>query len=189
MGTLTNFKTNLIALLVFGIILGSCTTMENDSMNTDNILLAEWTGPYGGIPAFDKMDLADVKPALEKGMELSLKEIDAIANNNEAPSFENTIVAMERSGEDLSRVFRYYGILSSNVSSPEFREIQTEMAPKLSEYRSKISQNAKLFARIKTVYEASKEAPLEADQQRLLDLTYNRFAMNGAELEGEAKER
>lgn len=189
MGTLTNLKTNFIALLVIGIILGSCTTTEKETMNTENILLAEWTGPYGGVPAFDKMDLADVKPALEKGMELSLADIEVIANNTEPPTFENTIVEMERSGEELSRVFKYYGILSSNVSSPEFRAIQTEMSPILSEYRSKISQNAKLFARIKAVYDASKEAPLEADQQRVVDLTYDRFAMNGAELDSEAKER
>jgi peptidyl-dipeptidase Dcp len=158
-------------------------------MNTDNILMTEWTGPYGGVPAFDKMNLADVKPALEKGMEMSLAEIDEIANNPEAPTFENTIVAMERSGKELDRVFTYYGILSSNMSSPEFREIRTEMAPKLSEYTSKISQNAKLFERIKAVYESARQAPLEPDQQRVVELTYDRFAMNGAELEGEAKER
>jgi len=189
MSTLTNFKSIFTALLAVGILLGSCTATEKESMNTDNVLLAEWTGPYGGVPAFDKMNLADVKPALEKGMELSLAEIDAIANNAEAPTFENTIVAMERSGEALDRVFTYYGILSSNMSSPEFREIQTEMAPKLSEYRSKISQNAQLFARIKAVYEAAQQNPLEPDQQRVVDLTYDRFAMNGAELRGEAKER
>jgi len=96
---------------------------------TDNALLAEWTGPYGGVPAFDKMDLADVKPALEKGMELELAEIDAIANNPEPPTFENTIVALEGVGEVLDRVSTYRGIWSSNMSSPEYREIQMEVAP------------------------------------------------------------
>lgn len=160
MSTLTNFKTICTALLISFLFLGSCTTNEKESMNTDNILMTEWTGPYGGVPAFDKMNLADVKPALEKGMEMSLAEIDEIANNPEAPTFENTIVAMERSGKELDRVFTYYGILSSNMSSPEFREIRTEMAPKLSEYTSKISQNAKLFERIKAVYESARQAPL-----------------------------
>jgi len=189
MSTLTKLKTVCVAIFLSGLLLGSCTSNENETMNTENVMLQEWTGPYGGVPAFDKMDLSDVKPALEKGMELSLQEIDEIANNEDPPTFENTIVAMERSGEDLSRVYTYYGILSSNMSSPEFREIRTDMAPRLSEYRSKISQNAKLFERIKAVYEASKEEPLESDQQRLVDLTYTRFAMNGAELEGEAKKR
>jgi peptidyl-dipeptidase Dcp len=186
---LNKTKSVCAALIVSGLFLGSCTTNEKESMNTNNVLTAEWTGPYGGVPAFDKMNLADVKPALEKGMILSLAEIDEIANNEDPPTFENTIVAMERSGKELDRVFTYYGILSSNMSSPEFREIRTEMAPKLSDYRSKISQNAKLFERIKTVYEAAQENPLEPDQQRVVELTYDRFAMNGAELGGDAKVR
>ncbi|MBT8267531.1 MAG: M3 family metallopeptidase [Bacteroidia bacterium] len=162
---------------------------NKDIAMTDNILLQEWTGPYGGVPAFDKMKVEDVKAAVEKGMALSLEEIDIIANNSEDPTFENTIEEMERSGEDLNRVFSYYGILSSNMSSPEFREIQTELAPKLSEYSSKINQNEKLFNRVKAVYEASQKTPLEADQQRVVDLTYKGFAMNGAELDEAKKKR
>jgi peptidyl-dipeptidase Dcp len=156
---------------------------------TDNALLAEWTGPYGGVPAFDKMDLADVKPALEKGMELELAEIDAIANNPEPPTFENTIVALEGVGEVLDRVSTYRGIWSSNMSSPEYREIQMEVAPKLAEHRTKITQNQALFDRIRAVYESDEAEKLRPDQQRLLELVYDGFARNGATLEGEAKER
>lgn len=158
-------------------------------MKSDNMLLAEWEGPYGGVPAFDNMNLEDVKPALEKGMELQLAQIDEITSNPEPPTFENTIVALERAGAELDRVFTYYGILSSNMSSPEFRDIQTEMAPKLSEFRSKISQNTLLFERIKSVYQDARQNPLEADQQRVVELVYNNFAMNGAELDDAAKER
>ncbi|MGD1894287.1 MAG: M3 family metallopeptidase [Cyclobacteriaceae bacterium] len=162
--------------------------------DTTNVLLQEWTGPYGGVPAFNEMTVEAVKPALEQGMKMSLREIDAIANNSEAPTFENTIVAMERSGEELGRVFTYYGIYSSNMSSPEFREVQQEMAPKLSEYSSKISQNEELFKRIKAVYEQSQQeplggTPLEDDQQRLVELIYKRFQMNGAELDEGKKKR
>ena len=168
----------------------SCqNSKETQPPASDNVLLQPWTGPYGGLPAFDQMSLADLKPALEQGMEANLAEIEAIANNPEAPTFENTIVAMERSGNDLGRVYSYYGIWSSNVSSPEFREIQTEMAPKLSEFNSKITQNEKLFARIKAVYEASQKDPLPADQQRVVDLTYTSFAMNGADLDEASKTR
>lgn len=155
----------------------------------DNILLAEWTGPYGGVPAFDQMDLEQLKPALETGMERHLAELDAIAQNPEPPTFQNTIVAMEKAGEDLGRVFTYWGIWSSNRSTPEFRAIQREMAPKLSEYQSKITQNDQLFARIKAVYESDEMDALRDDEQRLVWLTYNGFARNGAELTGEAKER
>lgn len=146
-------------------------------------------GPYDGVPAFDKMNVNDIKEAVEIGMALSLEDIDAIANNAEAPTFENTIVEMERSGKELDRVLTYYGILSSNMSSPEFRKVRGELAPKLSEYSSKISQNEKLFERIKTVYQASKDTPLEADQQRVVDLVYKRFEMNGANLDAEKKKR
>ena len=157
--------------------------------DTANVLLKAWTGPYGGVPAFDEMEVDYVKPALEQGMQMSLREIDRIANNPEPPTFENTIVAMEKSGEALDRVFTYYGIYSSNVSSPEFRDVQSEMAPKLSEYSSKILQNEKLFKRIKAVYENAQQKPLEDDQQRTVELIYKEFAMNGAELSPEKKER
>lgn len=163
---------------------------ENDLLaSNNNVLLQEWTGPYDGVPAFDKMNVNDIKEAVEIGMALSLEDIDAIANNAEAPTFENTIVEMERSGKELDRVLTYYGILSSNMSSPEFRKVRGELAPKLSEYSSKISQNEKLFERIKTVYQASKDTPLEADQQRVVDLVYKRFEMNGANLDAEKKKR
>ncbi len=173
------------------ILFASCKEEQKteDKSMTENILLQEWTGPYQGVPAFDKMNVADVKEAVEKGMELQLQEIDAIANNDEAPTFKNTIVAMESAGKALDRVFTYYGILSSNMSSPEFREVQAELAPKLSEFRSKISQNEKLFQRIKTVYEASQKSPLEPQEQRVVDLTYKQFEMNGANLDAEKKKR
>lgn len=162
------------------------TTMTNSQ---DNILLTEWTGAYGGLPAFDQTNLDDLKPAMEKGMAMHLKEIEEIAENPAPPTFENTIVAMEKAGKPLSRVFTYYGIWSSNVSSPEFRAIQKELAPKISDYSSEISQNEKLFGRIKAVYEASLKDPLPEDQQRVVLLIYENFALDGAELKADAKKR
>jgi peptidyl-dipeptidase Dcp len=94
---------------------------------------------------------------------------------------------MERSGQALERASAYYGILSANMSTPEFREIQTELAPLFSEQQSKITQNEKLFKRIKAVYDASLENPLPAEEQRVVDLIYIRFTMNGAELDPEKK--
>lgn len=155
----------------------------------DNVLLAEFQGPYEGVPAFDKMDLADLKPALEWGMEKSLKEVEAIANNPEAPTFENTILTLEKNGDDLSRAFRYWGIWSSNMSSPEFRAIQREMGPKISAYSSKITQNEKLFNRVKAVYESDAVKDMRPDQQRLMTLVYEGFARNGATLDEAKKSR
>jgi len=156
---------------------------------SQNPLLAEFKGPYSGVPAFDKMKLADLKPALEKGMELQLTEIDVIANNTEDPTFANTIVPLERAGAELNRVFSYYGIWSSNKNSPEFRAIQAEMVPAISAFSSKINQNVKLFNRVKAVYEGTEFETLNAEQQRVTWLNYNGFARNGATLEGKAKER
>lgn len=177
----------LIVLVIFISCKQDKAINENDM--TTNALLKEWTGPFNGTPAFDQMKAEDLKAAVEKGMQLQLAEIDAIANNTEAPTFENTIVEMERAGAELNRVFAYYGILRSNMSTPEVREIQGKLAPKLSEFRSKISQNKALFKRIKTVYDASQDNPLETDQQRVIDLVYKGFEMNGANLDTEKKER
>ncbi|MBU2878577.1 M3 family metallopeptidase [Aliiglaciecola sp. 3_MG-2023] len=165
------------------------TSMTEQVAQETNPLLAEYSGPYGGVPAFDKMDLALLVPALEKGMEINLAEVDAIINNPEAPTFENTIVPLEKSGAELGRVFTYWGIWSSNKNSPEFREIQKEMVPKISAFSSKINQNEKLFARVKAVYEGEEYKQLNSEQQRVTWLTYNGFARNGATLEGEAKKR
>ena len=175
-----------LLLVCIHILSTSCT---NSTTGQDNILLQEWTGPYGGVPAFDKMEVADIQSAVEYGMEENLKEIEAIANNEAAPTFENTIEAMERSGAYLDRVFSYYGIFSSNMSSPEFREVQAVLAPKLSEFSSKINQNEALFKRIKTVYDNAQENPLDSDQQRVVELVYKGFAMRGAAIDAKKKER
>lgn len=197
-------KKPLLSILSLSVVLGlsACTgtSVKTESSITEqvmtlpaelknNVLLQEFQGPYGGVPAFDKMELSQLKPALEYGMQKNLLEVEAIANNPEAPTFANTIVMLERAGDELSRVFRYWGIWSSNVNSPEFREIQKEMVPKISAFSSKITQNDKLFQRVKAVYESNELKKLTPEEQRVTWLTYNGFARNGATLKGEAKER
>lgn len=195
-----NFKNSardfLITMALLGTVIpfsGQNTSQTNNAMKStsaqENVLLAEYSGTYGGVPAFGKMDLVQIRPAMEKGMAMHLEEIDKIANNPAPPTFENTIEAMERAGKPLTRAFTYYGIWGSNLSSPEFREIQAELAPKISEFSSKISQNKKLFERIKTVYDNSRKKPLEADKQRVVDLIYENFYLDGANLDEAAKKR
>lgn len=198
---LLNYHKNplgILALAVIGIApIIQTQAQENTKPNmettaiseSNNILLSEWTGPFGGVPAFDKMELSLLQPAIEEGMEMHLKEIQKIANNPAAPTFENTIVAMEKSGKALDRAFTYYGLWSSNISSPEFRDIQKELSPKISEYSSKISQNKKLFERVKAIYDNSVNNPLEDDQQRVVQLIYENFAMEGANLDKKSKKR
>ena len=161
---------------------------ENQTV-ASNQLLAEWTGPFDGVPAFDKMRVADLKPAMETAMAKNLAEIDAIASNPEPATFGNTIAELERSGAELDRVFAYYGIWAANMSSPEFRAVQGELAPKLADFQSKIVQNDALFQRVKAVYDARQKSDLDAEQKRVVELIYNQFANNGATLKGEAKQR
>ena len=174
-----------VGLTIFTIFLMACT----QTMTFTNPMLKPWEGAYQGIPAFDRVKVADVKPAMLKAMELSLEEMEAIASNSEPPTFENTIEEMERSGAPLDRAFAYYGVFSSNLSSPEFREVQSELAPLFSEFQSKITQNEALFQRVKTIYKNSKDEPLPSDQQRVVELTYQSFAMSGANLDAEKKKR
>ncbi len=180
---MSNMK-NLLIIIMTSLFLVNC--------NNSNPMMTQWSDKssvFGGVPAFDKMSPELVKVAMLKGMEVSLEDIDKIANNLDSPTFENTIEEMERSGKLLNDVYSYYGILSSNMSSPEFRKIQSELAPKLSEYSSLISQNEKLFKRVSAIYEDSKTNPLENDQQRVLDLRFKSFAMNGAALDRNKKKR
>ncbi|UHQ55480.1 MULTISPECIES: M3 family metallopeptidase [unclassified Microbulbifer] len=167
----------------------SAAADAKSSVVESNPLLAEWTGPYGGVPAFDKMRVEDLKPAMEFAMAENLREIDAIAANPEPATFANTIAELERSGAELDRLFSYYGIWAANMSSPEFREVQGELAPKLASFQSKIIQNDALFQRVKAVYDARNDSDLDGEQKRVVELIYNQFANNGATLEGEAKER
>ena len=172
----------LLGFLVLFTFISNAQNYSNDEIEkamNENVFLKEWKGTYDGVPAFDQMKVSELKQAMEIGMQLNLDEIDAIANNPKPATFDNTIVEMERTGKALDRVFPYYGILRSNMSTDEARKIQAELAPKISEFSSKISQNKKLFERVKAVYEASLKTPLEADQQRVVELTYKGFEMQG----------
>ena len=154
-----------------------------------NPMTQTWTGPYGGVPAFDKVKVADFKPALETAMARNLVEIDAITANKAAPTFENTIAALEDAGRMLNDVQTYYGIWGSNMSTPEFQAVEAEMDPALSAHYDKVNQNAALFARIEAVYNSPDKARLTPEQQRVLWIYYTNFVRAGAKLSPEAKAR
>ncbi|ATC33663.1 M3 family peptidase [Caulobacter vibrioides] len=154
-----------------------------------NPLIQTWAGPFGGVPAFDKVKVADFKPALEAAMARNLAEIDAITANKAAPTFENTIGALEDAGRMLNDVQTYYGIWGSNMSTPDFQKVEEEMDPALSAHYDKINQNAALFARIQAVYDSPDKAKLTPEQQRVLWIYYTNFVRSGAKLSPEAKAR
>ncbi len=148
-----------------------------------NPVAAEWTGPYGGEPNFAAYRVADFKPALEAGMAEERAEIAAIADNPAAPTFDNTIVALEKAGATLTRVQNIvFGIWSANLKTPDVAAIETEMAPKLSAFGDAITQNPKLFARVDAVYSSPAKARLTPEQQRLVWVYWRRFVQQGAKL-------
>jgi peptidyl-dipeptidase Dcp len=182
------------ALLVCAASLLFMTSSRNETSHaavseTTNPLTQKWEGPYGGIPPFDKVKVADFKPALEAGMAENLAEIDRITANTEAPTFENTIAALERAGSTLDRVSIIYSIWGGNMATPEYQTVQREMAPKLAAFGDKISQNEALFKRIEAVYNSPDKKKLTAEQQRLTWLYYTNFVRSGARLNADQKSR
>jgi len=152
-------------------------------------LLAPWGGPHGGVPAFDKVKVADFKPALEAAMAENLTEVAAIANSPKPPTFDNTIVALERSGGTLDRVQAEYGVWKTTLNDKAFSAVETEMAPKMAAFSDQISQNAALFKRIEAVYKDPATKKLAPEQQRLVEVRYKAFVRAGAKLDAPAKAR
>ncbi|MDY4480761.1 MAG: M3 family metallopeptidase [Candidatus Cryptobacteroides sp.] len=154
----------------------------------ENPLLTESKLPFGA-PQFDKIRNEHYMPAFEQGIAEAKAEIDAIANNPEAPSFENTIEAMEYSGETLDRVSSiFYNLMEADVNE-QMQQIAEEVAPMLNDYSMYVSLNEKLFERVKAVYEQRDSLALEKDQLKLLENTYRSFTRNGANLQGEDREK
>jgi len=182
-------KPSTLVPIVLGLVITLFIRCDQPKENTDNPLLKPWSGPFEGVPAFDQVKVEDVEEAMRSAMASHLEEIEAIANDKAPSTFDNTILAMESSGYELERAFAYYGVLSRNESTPEFRAIQKKLAPEFADYRSKIIQNEKLFKRIASIYKKATKDPLEADRQRLLEWTYQTYEMSGAGLDKDKKSR
>jgi len=153
---------------------------------TENPFFSEFKTPYG-VPPFDKIKFEHYQPALEEGMRRQIKEIDAIANNPKAATFENTLAAYDASGEMLARVTSvFYNNLEANTDA-QMQELAEKMSPAMSKHSDDIMLNDKLFARIKAVYES--RAKLNSEQQRLTEIVYLDFVRSGANLNDEGKKR
>jgi len=187
-----SFRSAAVALIALTAAFFMTSTSEMKPIGAEavgNPLLAKWTGPYGGVPPFDKVKVSDLKPALESAMAENLAEIDAITGNKAAPTFANTIAASERTGKTLDRVSTIYGIWSGSLSTPEVEAVDTEMAPKLAQFSDKITQNEALFKRIEAVYNSPAKKKLTSEQQRLTWVYYTNFVRAGAKLAPEQKKR
>ena len=153
-----------------------------------NPFMSEEQTPYG-VPAFDKVQTKHYMPAFREGIKQAEAEIDAIANNAEEPTFENTIVALDRSGSLLNRVYSVFFNVMEADGNDEYDRIAEEVSPMISAHSDGIVLNEKLFARVKAVYDKRDELSLDDEQMRLLTETYKDFVRNGANLSAEAKER
>ncbi|RQP13324.1 MAG: M3 family peptidase, partial [Chryseobacterium sp.] len=154
----------------------------------NNILTEKFNTPLSAAP-FDKISNDQFLPAFKELISESEKEIDEIAENNEAPSFENTIEALAYSGEKLDVLSNIFFNLNSAETSDELQQIAQEISPLLTEFSSKISQNEQLFSRIKTVHDSSDNLQLNGEQKMLLEETYKGFVRSGALLNDEDKDR
>ena len=184
-------KTLLATAGAFALLTTAMTNAADMKPTADAVspLLAPWVGPYGGVPPFDQVKVGDLKPGLETGMAQQLAEIDRIANDPAAPTFENTIAAMERSGRTLHRVATVYGVYSSTLNDEAVQAVEREMAPKLAAFSDQITQNPQLFERIARVYETRETSGLTPEQQRLTWVYYTNFVRAGARLDAAGKKR
>jgi peptidyl-dipeptidase Dcp len=148
---------------------------------SENALLVASTLPFQA-PPFDKIKDADYLPAFDAGMKQQLDEIKKIADDTAAPTFDNTFLPMERSGEILDRTSRVFFSLVQADTNPEREKVQLEIAPKLAAHQDEIMLDGKLFARVKAVYDGRDAAKLDAEQKRVVEETYQRFVRAGAQL-------
>ena len=170
----------LLAFFSFG-----CSNSMEKSMNP---FFTDYDAPYQ-IPPFDEVKEDHYMPAFEKGMKEQLKEIDQIANNPEQPTFENTLVELERTGKTLSKVADvFFNLLSSNTNEL-MDKIAAEVSPKLSAHSDAISLNKKLFDRVHAVYEQRNELGLSTEQMRLVEETHKGFIRSGVQLDTPSMEK
>ena len=153
---------------------------------TGNPLLSEWDTPFQ-TPPFNEIQNKHFLPAIQEGMRAEIVEIEAIVNNPEAPTFQNTIVNLEKSGNLLSKVNRVFGCLNGANTSEELQAISQETAPMLAKHYDDINLNPKLFNRIKAIYENRENLNLNNEEQILLENYYLDFIENGADLNEEKK--
>jgi peptidyl-dipeptidase Dcp len=150
-------------------------------------LLQPWTGPYDGVPPWDKVTPAKLREALMEGMTLNRADVAAIANNPEAPSFANTLTAMELMGGPLDRASNIYSVMTGNIGGDAYDALDTEMSPILSAFFDEISFNDKLFQRVKTVADNADAMGLNAQQKRLAVRSRDQFIRSGANLDAAGK--
>lgn len=174
---------NLVLILATCCMTYSCATKTET-----NPFLSEFTNEYGA-PPFDKIKMEHYEPAFLKGIEEQNKDIEAIINNTEAPTFENTIVALDNSGEILSRVGGVFFNMTEAEANDSITELSMKIAPMLSEHSDNIYLNQDLFKKVNAVYAQKESLNLTSEQSRLLDKYYKAFVRSGAALDADKQQQ
>jgi peptidyl-dipeptidase Dcp len=175
----------LLILLTFIVALLSCKQTDKKAVNP---FFSEYKTPFQ-VPPFDLIDTTHFLPAVERGIAEQNAEIDAIVNNPDAPSFDNTILAFDKSGKQLRKVSSVFGSLNSANTNPAMQALNRKISPLTTRHRDNISLNDKLFQRIKAVYEARLNSDLDPEQIRTIEKYYSDFIRNGANLSEADKEK
>jgi len=178
----------LTLLASFGLAVLGCAGTATEDAASANPFFAESSLPFA-LPPFDQIDDAHYRPAFERGMADQLVEIEAIANTADTPTFENTVVQMERSGRLLTRVANVFFGLTSADTNDVLDAIEAEIAPTLSAHNDQILLNDTLFARVKTLYDERDGLDLDAEARRLVEEYYTDFVRAGAQVSAAEKER
>lgn len=184
-------KKNTLLMLSISLIMMACTNNETKENMNDNPFFSEWSTPYG-VPPFDQIKEEHFLPAFDLAIAKQNKEINAIVNNTEVPTFGNTIAALDKSGGDLRKVGGVFFNLTEANTNDEISKIEGEIAPKLANHKDNIMLNAELFNKVKQVYDNQKDLNIEIEignaqtlnqeQKALLDDTYQEFVRGGSEL-------
>ncbi len=194
------FHTTLVLAALMALATTACSRTDTDTVAETSNQEVEAVTPvsenpffsestlYFRLPPFDLIEDSHYAPAFERGMAEQLAEIEAIANNSESPTFDNTLVAMERSGQMLNRVASVFFAMASADTNDAIEELRSEMAPKLSAHNDAILLNGPLFGRIKALHEQRDSIELDPESYRLVDETYKDFIRAGAVLSDEDKE-
>ena len=178
-------KTNTLLILSLSVMLSSCSQKKQA---VDNPFLKNYETTYG-IPPFEKIENKHYMPAFDAGISEHKAEIEKIVSNTDAPTFENTILAMEYSGKLLTKVSQVFFNLTEANTNNELQNIAKEISPKLSLHEDEILLNDKLFQRVKAVYDQKDKLSLNQEQAKLLDETFKSFIRSGANLTPKQKER
>ena len=157
-------------------------TKQESEMEVISPMLDEWAGPFGGVPPWNLVRTEEFQSAFAAAIAQASVDIDAIANNPQPPTFDNTIVAMENAGRMLDRVETLFWVHASNLNLGPIPDIERAVAPKLSEHEDSVYQNTKLFSRIEAIYQGDEMKSLDVAQKRLVEDRYKTFVRRGAKL-------